>query len=324
MGMSKLELSAFVNADLLSIPNKPLTKQSALVTGFRPNGIGFAIGERFIVDGLQHLVFWATENSQHLIPFVKRRIARYKGGDTLFMTGDITDEVWVSEMMAQSYEFCGGNINILVNNAGRNINSPLLDVDTKMYREVVDSKALGTLNMTREWFRIRNDAGIKGGRVINIGTVIGVGGNPGQAPYELANGALVPFTGGRALEFGKRDITVNLINLGFVEGTDMVDDIGNQLEDVRMASPLGKVLTPIDAAGMASFLAGPDGDKITGSVLTVDAGLGTNYKALYTLHFQGYRRVPRHALSVAEDLTREEVAMIKDLRTATGEKEGQQ
>lgn len=308
-------LSARVNAELLHRPEKSLLGNSALITGAtRMNGIGFAIAERFALEGASPIIIVGTENSKDIALFAKSRLKRYEG-DVYTLIGDVTNEESCTEMMKSAYDLCEGNVNILVNNAGTNRNQSLTEITTEDWNFVMYPKALGALLMTREWFRIRNDKGIRGGRVINIGSIIGEHGNFGQDIYAMANAALRGLTKTQSLTLGRRGITANLIEPGFVEGTDMTSQMPeDRVSLVKTASALNQLIRPQDVAGAALYLAGPDGERLTGSIITVDAGIQSNYTGAAIMYQAGHRKVPRVALGIIADFSAEEVKLIQDHR----------
>ncbi|OGH19709.1 MAG: hypothetical protein A3D74_00440 [Candidatus Levybacteria bacterium RIFCSPHIGHO2_02_FULL_37_13] len=313
-------LTKRVNAELLNKPEKALVGNSALITGAtRMNGIGFAIAERFALEGASPIFIVGTENSKDIAPFAQSRLKRY-AGVVYTLIGDVTNEESCIEMMKHAYDLSEGNVNILVNNAGTNRNQTLTEITTEDWNFVMYPKALGALLMTREWFRIRNEKGIRGGRVINIGSVIGEYGNFGQDTYAMANAALRGLTKTQSLTLGRRGITVNIIEPGFVEGTDMTSQMQQeQVNAVKTVSALNELIRPRDIAGAALYLAGKDGERVTGSVLAVDSGIQSNYTAAQMMYQAGLRRVPRYALGIIANLSQEEVTMIQQARKKKAE-----
>lgn len=308
------DLSKYVNAPLLQRSEKPLQRQSALITGAtRFNGIGFAIAERLALEGVSPIFLIGTERSRPRIPFLEARLRRY-GTEPHILIVDIALESDCVAMMEEAYKVADGNVHILVNNAGVNVDRAFTDTQVEDWNYVVDAKALGAFLTTREWFRIRNESAenIRGGRVINIGSVVGIHGNYGQTPYEAANGALISLTKGWSLELARRGITVNLVAPTFVKGTDMSRDVDE--ETIKAVIPIGEIATPYDVAATVTFLAGPDGAKYNGAIFTLDGGAGSSYTAIAGLSRAGWRLVPSYARSIVGGLTREEVRLIQESR----------
>ena len=111
------------------------------------------------------------------------------------------------------------------------------------------------------------------GRIIQIGSVVGSSGNPGQTNYSAAKAALIGFTKSLALEVGSRDITVNCVSPGFVD-TDMTQKLPQPQRDALLARiPLGRLGTPEDIANAVLFLASPRAAYITGATLHVNGGM---------------------------------------------------
>lgn len=284
-------LEELVNAPLLTVSQKPLDGKSALVTGAtRMNGIGFAIAERFVLEGASPVVIVGTERSKDVALLAVTRLKRY-GIEALSIVGDITRQEECIRMMKTAYEICEGNVDILVNNAGTNRDLAFGTITQEDWEYIMKPKTLGALLMTQEWFNIRNIASIKGGRVINIGSVIGEYGNLGQEIYAMANAALVALTKTLSITLGRRRVNVNLIAPGFVEGTDMTVNLGSEkMEMVKTVSAISELLEPKDIALAASFLAGPGGERVTGAILSVDCGIQSNYIGADRMYKAGFRR----------------------------------
>lgn len=292
------EVTTICRRPLLDRPSKLLSGNSALVTGAtRSNGIGFAIAEKFALEGVSPIIIIGTERSRGIAPFIQSRLIRY-GTEVETFVGDITSKASCMEMMERAYERCRGNVNILVNNAGTNKDQPIGELTEENWDYIMRPKTLGGPLMTNEWFRIRNKNGIRGGRVIYIGSVIGRAGNFGQDIYAMANAALVGLTKSQSYELGRYGITVNLVEPGFVEGTDMTAGMSSdQMDVVKTVSALNSLVRPDDVANAVVFLASAYGSKITGETLEVACGVGTNFTAPPKLYQSGHRRVPRQILS---------------------------
>lgn len=292
MAEQATNLQAYVDAPLLQLPDKPLVGKSALVTGAtRMNGIGLAITERLAFEGAR-VVIMGTPASQDIAPFAVTRLRRY-GAQAHSLVGDITDKQSCMDIMKRSYELCDGNVDFLVNNAGTNRHQIFTDINEREDDwEYVMAKAKGAVFMTQGWFKIRNEANIRGGKVVNIGSIIGSYGMGGNDLYAMANSSLWGFTQTRARAFGERGITVNLIELGFVPGTEMTGDLPPEvIASARAFSSLNLLVRQQDAAGAVAYLLSPDGDRVTGTRLTIDCGLQSAYTAVAGLRRTAFRLV---------------------------------
>ncbi len=299
-GTAKLQNGEILQKELL-----PLTGSSAVITGAtRLNGIGLAIAERLALEGASPIIIVGTENSRDIAPLAVERIKRYSNREhrteAYNLVGDITNEASCNDIIAQSYALCDGNVDILVNNASTNRDLNITDATTEDWRYIMEPKALGAFLMAKEWFRVRDEASIKGGRVINIGSVVGLYGNYGQDLYAMANGALLSLTTSLRLRFGSRGITVNAIAPYFVEGTDMTEAMASKMDLIKAAAPLPHTITPQDIGGIAAFFAGPDAKAVNGAILPVDCGAMSNYTAFESLRRAGYRLVPRNSQGEAK------------------------
>ena len=164
-----------------------------------------------------------------------------------------------------------GTVDILVNNAGiaRDQLSALMReddwdavLDTDLKSAFLCAKAVQRVMLRKRW-----------GRIINIGSVVGLRGNAGQANYAAAKAGLVGLTKTLARELGPRGVTVNLVAPGYVE-TDMTASLGEKLvADARASIPVGRLGQPDDVAAAVAFLASEEAAYITGQVLCVDGGM---------------------------------------------------
>lgn len=277
------DFSKYLDVPLLQRPAKPLEGQWALISGAtRPNGLGAAIGERLALEGAS-VVIIGTVNSQEIAPLVVERLKAY-GVQAHSLVGDVTKEESCREMVGEAYKFARGNVNILVNNAATKRDKATVAVTREDYQYVYDPKALGALFMSQEWFKIRNVKNLRGGRIVNIGSVVGIlYGNYGQAAYAMANGALAGLTHDLALEYGTRNITVNLVAPTFIPGTEITKDMEEQIPMIQATTPNNQLPTPQDVAGAVAYLVGPDGAHINDLIIPVDNNMKSNYTALRPL-----------------------------------------
>lgn len=164
-----------------------------------------------------------------------------------------------------------GHLDILVNNAGITRDNLIMKMKEEDFDAVIDTNLKGTFNTIRH--SARQMLKQRSGKIINISSVSGVLGNPGQANYAASKAGVIGLTKTMARELASRGITVNAIAPGFIE-TEMTEVLG---EDVKKAAcaqiPLGKFGKTKDIAETAAFLASDKADYITGQVISVDGGM---------------------------------------------------
>jgi len=164
-----------------------------------------------------------------------------------------------------------GRITVLVNNAGITRDNILLRLKDEDWDEVIDTNLKGAFNMTRAVARSMMKA--RSGSIINITSVVGLMGNAGQANYAASKAGLIGLTKSVAKELASRGVRCNAVAPGFIS-TDMTADLpGDALEQLEGSIPLGRLGEPHDIAGIVRFLAGAEGNYITGQVIAVDGGM---------------------------------------------------
>ena len=178
---------------------------------------------------------------------------------------DLSSKDSVSEFQEKLESF---KHSILINNAGVTKDNLFLRMSENDWTEVIETNLNGTYRLTKIFLKdmIKN----KWGRIINIGSVSGLMGNPGQTNYASSKAALEGFTRSLAKEIGSRNITVNLVSPGFIN-TDMTS--GLTIEKLESQIPLGRMGNPSDVASLVAFLASEGAGYITGQTLVVDGGL---------------------------------------------------
>lgn len=248
-------------------PPPPMLKgKTALVTG-GSRGIGRGIANEFADKGADVALFYAG-NSAAADEAVKELAA--KGGRAKAYRCDVANFDAVAGATKQVIEDFGA-VDILVNNAGVVRDNLLLALSEDDFDAVVDTSLKGAFNMIRHLYRhmMRRPAG----RIINMGSVVGLTGNKGQANYSAAKAGLVGLTKSVAQELAGRGVTCNLIAPGFIE-SDMTDAIPEKAkQEILNGIPAKRPGTPKDIAALAAFLASDAAGYITGQSICVDGGL---------------------------------------------------
>ena len=186
---------------------------------------------------------------------------------------DVTDRDQVKNCMEQ-IKTLEKIPNVLINNAGITKDQLFLRMKDEDWDEVINSNLTGVFNITKLF--IKSMVKDRSGKIINISSVAGLMGNPGQVNYSSSKAGLGGFTRSLAKEVAARNITVNCIAPGFIE-TDMTNHFkSDELDNILKTIPANKMGNPQDIANLALFLASSRGDYITGQTISVDGGLYMN------------------------------------------------
>jgi 3-oxoacyl-[acyl-carrier protein] reductase len=242
----------------------PLAGQIALVTG-ASRGIGRAIAEALAASGAKVVVNYASsaDAAAEVVQGIEAA-----GGQAWAHQADVANEMEVEAMVKEVLER-EGRLDVLVNNAGITRDGLLMRMKTADWQSVIDLNLTGVFLCTRAVSRTMLKA--RRGRIINITSVVGLMGNPGQANYSAAKAGVIGLTRSTAAEFASRGITVNAVAPGFI-ATDMTSNLN--AEPILAAIPLGRLGQPEEVAGAVRFLAAdPAAAYITGQVLAVDGGM---------------------------------------------------
>ncbi len=164
-----------------------------------------------------------------------------------------------------------GRVDILVNNAGITRDGLLLRMSEDDWDAVLDANLKGTFLCTRAAAKVMIKQ--RAGRIINVTSIMGQIGNPGQANYSASKAGIIGFTRTVARELGSRNVTVNAVAPGFID-TQMTDAVGEQTRETLLSKiPLGRLGSPEDVGAVVAFLASDAAAYITGQTLTVDGGM---------------------------------------------------
>ncbi len=183
----------------------------------------------------------------------------------------VQDQHSVEAMVEELATLEVGSPLILVNNAAITRDNLMLRMSAEEWQDVVDTNLSGAFRVTKAL--LRNMVKARWGRIINVGSVVGRLGNPGQANYVASKAGLEGFTRSLALEVASRGITVNLLAPGLIE-TDMTAELTNEQRDAMLTRiPLGRMGQANDVAAAAAFLSSDDGAYITGQTLHINGGM---------------------------------------------------
>ncbi len=243
-----------------------LEGKSALVTG-ASRGIGREIALALAKEGANVLVNYS--GSEAKANEVVQEITAM-GRQAIAFQCNVADSENVKEMVKETINQFG-SLDILVNNAGITRDNLLMRMKEDEWDDVINTNLKGVFLCTKAVSRQMMKQ--RAGRIINIASIVGVIGNPGQSNYVAAKAGVIGLTKTAAKELATRGITVNAVAPGFIT-TDMTDNLDEEVKTTMLKQiPLGKFGDPKDIARVVSFLASEDGNYITGQTIHVDGGM---------------------------------------------------
>jgi 3-oxoacyl-[acyl-carrier protein] reductase len=238
--------------------------QVALVTG-ASRGIGAAIALELARKGLKVI---GTATTDAGAAKITDTLSAFPGcvGWTLDVTQGAAGEALVDTLVKEH-----GGLQVLVNNAGITRDNLAMRMKDDEWDAVIEANLKGVFRMSRAVMRTMMKQ--RYGRIINITSVVGASGNPGQANYAAAKAGVAGMTRALARELGSRNITVNCVAPGFIE-TDMTASLGEDQQKALLTQiPLGHLGKPADVAHAVAYLASPQASYVTGQELHVNGGM---------------------------------------------------
>jgi len=238
----------------------------ALVTG-GSRGIGRAIALRLAKEGTKVAInYKANQEAAH---WVVDAVAEM-GGEAMAVAADVSQSAEVEVMVKQVVDSWGG-IDILVNNAGVIHDGLLMRMTEEVWDEVININLKGTFNCTKAVLRFMVRK--RWGRIINVVSVVGLEGNPGQSNYAASKAGVIAFSRSIAKEVASRNITVNSVAPGYI-ATEIVADLSPEFKELIFSRiPQNRFGTVGDVANMVGYLASEEANYITGEVIRVDGGI---------------------------------------------------
>lgn len=258
----RLDFNKFKPDSLLAIPERTRKAMNqsrvVLITGGN-RGIGYAIAQEFVALG-------------HKVAVTIRSGQGPEG--TLSVKADVLDSATLDAAISEVEQKLGP-IEVLVANAGITKDTLLLRMSDEDFEHVIDTNLNGVFRVMRR--ATKSMIKQRFGRVVLIGSVVGLLGSPGQINYSASKSALVGMARSISRELGGRGITANVVAPGFID-TDMTAELTeDQQKDYLSRIPAGRFATPGEVAKVVSWLASDDAAYITGAVIPVDGGLGMGH-----------------------------------------------
>lgn len=241
--------------------------KTALITG-SARGIGAAIALRLARDGFDIALNDISDRSFENNDIVEKIIAL--GVRCEKYIADVSDHAQCAEL-AKKVKSDFGSIDALVNNAGITRDGLLLRMSEENYDDVIRINQKSVFNMTKHVGTVMLRQ--KSGRIVNLASVAGLYGNPGQMNYSASKGAVISMTKTAAKELGSRGITVNAVAPGFIK-TPMTDKLTEEQKNAMLVQiAMNRYGEPEEVAGVVAFLCGDDASYVTGQVIEISGGL---------------------------------------------------
>jgi 3-oxoacyl-[acyl-carrier protein] reductase len=235
-----------------------LDGKRALVTG-ASRGIGRAIAQELSAAGAEVVLGYRSGADE------AEKLAKEIGGTAV--QADVSSGDDAKRLVEEA-----GDLDVLVNNAGITRDGLLARMPDEDWRDVIETNLSGVFYTCRA--AARGMMRKRAGSIVNVSSIVGVHGNPGQTNYSAAKAGIIGFTKALARELGSRGVRANVVAPGYVT-TRLTEVLPEDLQQAMLANtPLGRLGSPEDVAGAVRFLASDEAAFITGEVLLVDGGLG--------------------------------------------------
>ncbi len=245
------------------------TRRAALVTG-SSRGIGLAVAEQLTAAGFNVALNCSSEAGLSALREQAGRIAGEHGVQVVAIAASVADEAEANALVEQAHE-AFGRLDAVVNNAGITRDGLMVRMKDDDFDRVIDVNLKGTFHICRAAGKIMMKQ--RYGRIVNMSSISGVGGNAGQANYAASKAGVIGLTKTIARELAARGVTANAVAPGFIS-TDMTDALSEkQREAIGEQIPMKRFGTVDDVAHLVGFLASEESGYITGQVICIDGGL---------------------------------------------------
>ncbi len=238
-------------------------KKTAIITG-AGKGIGRAIALKLAEEGFSLVlndISWNDENEE---------IYQKTGCDYILSSGNVSSSDYAVELINTAVEHFG-SADVVVNNAGITRDGLIIKMSEEDFDSVIDVNLKGVFNIMKAASRVMMKQ--RSGRIINISSIVGLRGNPGQINYSAAKGGVISMTKTLAKELASRSVLVNAVAPGFIK-TDMTDVLPEKvIDELKNQIPLKSLGEVEDVANLVAFLSSEKSKYITGQVISVDGGM---------------------------------------------------